>query len=182
MPEDVSIFELIKWSPLHLLLVLAIVQRLSELRVSKRNDRKLREKGAIEFGKDHYPAIVALHTLWFVVMIAEIVVLSRPVNPFWPVLVPIWFAAQGLRYWTLRTLGDRWTTRVLVLQGETPITGGPFKYIRHPNYLAVIVEILVLPLIFSCYITAVTFSLVNAILLTIRIRTEGRAWRTTGGE
>ncbi|MCE2504700.1 MAG: hypothetical protein J4G05_11695 [Chlorobi bacterium] len=182
MPDTVSIFSLIKWSPLHVLIPLAILQRLWELRISKRNDRRLRAEGAIEFGKDHYPAIVVLHTLWFAAMIAEIVLLSRPVNPFWPVLLPAWLFAQGLRYWTLRTLGSRWTTRVLVLLGERLIVTGPFKYIRHPNYLAIVVEILVLPLVFSCYVTAITFSLVNAVLLWIRIRTEERAWRELGRE
>ena len=180
MPEQITLFSLIKWSPLHILIPLAILQRISELRVAKRNERGLRERGAIEFGKDHYPAIVTMHTLWFIFMIAEIIILSRPINPFWPVLLPIWLGAQGLRYWTLRTLGTRWTTRVFVVPGETPVTGGPFRYLRHPNYLAVVIEILVLPLIFSCYITAITFSLINGLLLWIRIRAEERGWREVG--
>ena len=177
MPEETTIFSLILWSLLHLLIPLAILQRLSELRIAKRNETALRKRGAVEYGRDHYPAIVTMHTFWFIVMIAEIIILSRPVNPFWQVLLPVWLGAQGLRYWTLRTLGERWTTRVLVIPGEKPVTGGPFRYLRHPNYLAVVVEILVLPLIFSCYVTAITFSLVNAVMLRIRIRTEERGWR-----
>lgn len=178
MPESVSLFSLIQWSPLHLLIVLVILQRLWELRIAKRNEKQLRDKGAVEFGRDHYPAIVALHTLWFVGILVEIVLLSRPINPFWIGLVAIFVGAQWLRYTTIRTLGNRWTTRVLVLPGEQPITTGPFKYLRHPNYAAVITEILVFPLIFSCYVTAISFSLVNAVLLTIRIRTEERAWKS----
>ena len=180
MPDNVTLFSLIQWSLLHLIIPLAILQRLVELQRAKRNGRKLRGRGAVEFGRDHYPAIVTMHTFWFVVMIAEIILLSRPINPFWPVLLPIWLGAQGLRYWTLRTLGERWTTRVFVLPGEKPVTGRPFNYLRHPNYVAVVVEILVLPLIFGCYITAIVFSLVNAVLLWIRIRAEERGWREVG--
>ena len=180
MPDNVTLFSLIQWSLLHLIIPLAILQRLVELQRAKRNGRKLRGRGAVEFGRDHYPAIVTMHTFWFVEMIAEIILLSRPINPFWPVLLPIWLGAQGLRYWTLRTLGERWTTRVFVLPGEKPVTGGPFNYLRHPNYVAVVVEILVLPLIFGCYITAIVFSLVNAVLLWIRIRAEERGWREVG--
>ncbi len=181
MPDDVSLFSLVRWSPLHLLIPLVILQRLWELRIAKRNEKGLRRRGAIEFGRNHYPAIVTLHTLWFVAVIAEIILLSRPANPFWPGLVAIFLAAQWLRYTTIRTLGGRWTTRILVLPDEKPVTAGPFRYLRHPNYTAVITEILVFPLIFSCYITAITFSLVNAVLLTIRIRAEERAWRETAG-
>lgn len=176
MPEDVSLFSLVDWSPLHLVLPLVIAQRIGELRVARRNQKKLVERGAVEVGSGHYPAIVALHSLWFVAMIAEIIVLSRVINPFWIGLLLIFLCAQGLRYWTIRTLGERWTTRVYVIPGEKPVTGGPFRYLRHPNYVAVVTELLVLPLIFSCYVTAVAFSLVNAVLLTIRIRTEERAW------
>lgn len=178
MPESVSLFSLIQWSPLHVLIVLVILQRLWELRIAKRNEKQLRDRGAVEFGRDHYPAIVALHTLWFVGILVEIVLLSRPINPFWIGLLTIFVGAQWLRYTTIRTLGSRWTTRILVLPGEQPITTGPFKYLRHPNYAAVITEILVFPLIFSCYVTAISFSLVNAVLLTIRIRTEERAWKS----
>lgn len=182
MPDDVTLWSLIRWSPLHALIPLVIVQRIWELRIAKRNQARLKAAGAVEFGSAHYPAIVALHTLWFVSIIAEIYFLSRPVNPFWIGLLVAFLAAQGLRYWTIRTLGERWTTRVFVLPGERPVTGGPFRYLSHPNYLAVVAELLVFPLLFSCYITAVTFSLVNAIVLTVRIRTERRAWLELGAE
>lgn len=180
MPDDVSLFSLIRWSPLHLLIPLVVIQRIMELRIARRNERQLRDRGAVEYGRDHYPAIVALHTLWFVAMIAEIVILSRPINPFWIGLLAIFLGAQGLRYLTIKALGGRWTTRILVLPGEKPVRTGPYKYLRHPNYLAVVTEILVLPLLFSCYITAITFSLINAILLAIRIRTEEQAWKSAG--
>ncbi len=177
MPEEISLLSLVQWSPLYLLVPLVILQRLWELRIAKRNQKQLTKQGAVEVGRDHYPAIVTLHTLWFVAMIAEIVLLLRPINPFWIGLLIIFLGAQALRYWTIRTLGKRWTTRVFVLPGEKPVTAGPFRYLRHPNYLAVVTELLVLPLLFSCYITAITFSIVNGVLLTIRIRTEEKAWK-----
>ena len=177
MPDETSLFSLVHWSPLHLLIPLVILQRIWELRIAKRNQKQLAQKGAVEVGRGHYPAIVTMHTLWFVSMIAEIMFLLRPISPFWIGLLIIFLGAQGLRYWTIRTLGNRWTTRVFVLPGEKPVTSGPFRYLRHPNYLAVVTEFLVLPLLFGCYVTAITFSVVNGILLSIRIRAEEKAWK-----
>ena len=134
-------------------------------------------RGAVEVGAEHYGQIIALHVMWFIGMIVEIVILSRPVSPFWPALLVIFLLAQALRFWTMRTLGDRWTTRVLVLPRTKPITSGPFRLLRHPNYIAVIVELLVLPLIFSAYVTAVTASIINAFLLRRRIKVEEKAMR-----
>lgn len=160
----------IEW--LHLLIPLVILQRLGELVLAKRNERWLRAQGAVEVGADHYPAIVALHTLWLAGMIVEIIFLARELSPFSLPLLLIFLAAQGLRYWTIRTLGRRWTTRIMVLPGAPLVTSGPFRYIRHPNYLAVIIEILIFPMIFGAYVTAITASIVNALLLRIRIRAE----------
>lgn len=167
---------LVDWSWLHLLIPLTILQRISELPRSKANERRLRAAGAVEFGADHYPAIVAMHALWFVVMIVELLWIPRQINPFWPVLLPTWIAVEALRFWTLATLGRRWTTRVLVLPGEKPVTTGPFAFVRHPNYLVVAAEILLVPLILGCWITAVTFTIANGVLLGVRIRIEERAW------
>ena len=169
-----SFFDLIDWSPLHLLIPLLIMQRLGELVLAKRNERWLRAQGAVEVGADHYPMIVALHTLWLAGTIAEIIFLSRQLSPFWLPLLALFLIAQALRYWTIRTLGRRWTTRIIVLPGEPLVTSGPFRFLRHPNYLAVIVEILIFPMIFSAYVTAITASIINALLLRIRIRAEER--------
>jgi methyltransferase len=149
-----------------------IIQRVGELVLARRNERWLRAQGAVEVGADHYPAIVALHTLWLAGMIAEIIFLSRQLSPFYLPLLLIFLAAQGLRYWTIRTLGRRWTTRILVLPGAPLVASGPFRYLRHPNYLAVAIEILTLPMIFGALVTGVTASIVNAVLLRIRIRAE----------
>lgn len=169
--------ELFRFHPLHLLLVATVIQRLAELVRARKNERRLRSEGAVEFGAAHYPAIVVLHTLWIVAMIAEAIWIPRTISPFWIPLLVTWLAAQALRIWTLRTLGDRWTTRVFYLPGEEPVKSGPYRYLRHPNYVVVIVEIAVLPLIFGCLITAVTFSIVNGVVLAIRIRSEERAWK-----
>ena len=167
-----NFFDRLDFSPIHLLIPLVILQRLGELVLARRNETWLRSQGAVEVGADHYPAIVALHTLWLVGMICEIVLLGRQTSPFALPLVLIFLAAQGLRYWTIRTLGRRWTTRILVLPGAPLVASGPFRYVRHPNYLAVIIELLIFPMIFSAYITAITASIVNALLLRIRIRAE----------
>lgn len=157
-----------------------MAQRIWELRLASRNERKLRAGGAVEIGGGHYGAIVTLHTLWFVGMIVEIIWLTRPVNPFWYAILPIFLAAQGLRYWTIRSLGDRWSTRILIVPGARAIVRGPYRFLRHPNYLAVVVELLTLPLIFSAYVTAITVALLNLGLLRIRIRAEEKGWKEIG--
>jgi methyltransferase len=131
-------------------------------------------------GENHYAAIVALHTVWFLGMIGEVVILTRPINPFWPALLLVVLLAQGLRYWAIRSLGPRWSTRVLVLPKERAVVRGPYKYLRHPNYVAVVIELLFLPMIFSAYLTAITAILINLYLLRIRIRDEERALREMG--
>jgi methyltransferase len=173
--QQYSFFDLVDWSPLHLLIPLVIVQRLWELRLARRHQRALQARGAVEVGAEGYPQIVTLHVLWFVGMVLEIFFLSRQINSFWPIPLALFLLAQGLRIWTIRTLGERWTTRVLVLPKTPPVTGGPFRFLRHPNYTAVAVELLVFPLIFSCYVTAFTVSIINAFLLRKRIRIEEKA-------
>ncbi|MDB5034218.1 MAG: isoprenylcysteine carboxyl methyltransferase [Chlorobi bacterium] len=180
MPDDFSLFSLIKWSPLDLLIPIVIIQRIAELRLAKRNERALLKEGAVEAGANHYGAIVALHTLWFIGMIAEIVVLSRPINPFWPVLLLIVILAQWLRYSAIRSLGRFWNTKILVLPGARVVARGPYRFLKHPNYIAVMIELLVLPLIFSCYVTAITASILNVAILMIRIRAEEKALRELG--
>jgi methyltransferase len=180
MPDSISLFELVNWSPLHLLIPLMILQRIWELRLAKRHEKALRARGAVEAGAPHYPQIVALHVLWFIGICAEIFFLSRQINPFWPALLLIALLAQVLRYWTIRTLGERWTTRVLVVPGAKAVTGGPFKLVRHPNYVAVMFELFFFPLIFGAYVTAITVSIINAFLLRKRIVVEEKALKEIG--
>ncbi|MBS1913205.1 MAG: hypothetical protein JST22_14550 [Bacteroidetes bacterium] len=184
VPEETSslsyLLSIAQWSPLHAVILLVIAQRILELRLSKRNEKRLRERGAVEVGADHYPAIVTLHVLWFAGMIVEVVLLTRSINPFWPALLAILLLAQWLRYWAIRSLGPSWTTRVLVVPKSRPVTNGPYRYLRHPNYIVVATELFVLPVMFGAYVTAVTVTIINAILLLIRIRAENRAWRAIG--
>lgn len=164
-----------------LLVLLVAVQRLVELAVSKRHERSLRARGAAEAGAGHYPVMVALHTLFLLSCVVEVWWLDRPFVPWlgWTALAVL-VAAQGLRYWTISTLGERWTTRVLVPPGEPLVAGGPFRYLRHPNYLAVALEIAALPLVHGAWLTAVVFSLANALLLRVRIGVEERALAAGG--
>lgn len=155
---------------------LVIVQRLAELAVSSRNVRRLQARGGIEFGAGHYPWMVALHVAFLASCVAEPWLLDRPIHPRLAISMLIVLAVgMAVRAWTLATLGDRWTTRVIVVPGEVPVTGGPFRFLRHPNYLAVVLEIAAIPLIHTAWLTATVFSALNAVMLRIRIPTEERA-------
>jgi methyltransferase len=154
------------------LVVLALVtlQRIGELLLARRNTARLRAQGAVEVGAGHYPVIVALHAAWLIGLWA--LAWNAPLNL--PLLV-VFLVLQGLRLWVLASLGPRWTTRILVLPGEPLVRTGPYRFLRHPNYVVVVAEIAVLPLAFGLVWYAVVFSALNAILLTIRIRAEDRA-------
>jgi methyltransferase len=158
-------------------LVLAVAaERAVELLVSSRNARRLRRRGAVEAGRGHYPAMVAFHAALLVACAAEPALLPGP----WPAPVALSagaavLLAQGLRWWAVATLGGRWTTRVLVLPGAPPVRSGPYRWLRHPNYLAVAVEVLCLPLATGAWRTALVATVLDAVLLRVRIRAEERA-------
>ena len=134
------------------------------------------ELGGREFGEKHYPAIIVMHTTFFASLVVEFYFRGAPLAPFWEIPFILFALGQVLRFWTRRTMGDRWTTRILVIQGERLIARGPFRYIQHPIYLAVVFELFSLPLIFGLYATCVVFTVWNALmLLTIRIPAEARA-------
>lgn len=147
--------------------------RLFELRVAKRNLRDLLTRGGVEVAPEHYRWMVLLHTLFLVACPLEVWLLDRPFLPWLGIpMLLLAVLAAGLRLWVIRTLEGRWTTRIVVLPRVTPVTGGPYRFLRHPNYLAVITEIFALPLIHSAWLTAAVFSLLNAWLLRVRIRAE----------
>ncbi len=154
----------------YVIMALVTLQRLAELIIAQRNTRALLAQGAIEIGRKHYPVMVALHAAWLIVLWATVG--GRPVNlP----LLGLFVVLQGLRIWVLATLGGRWTTRIIMLPGAPLVTGGPFRFLRHPNYTVVIGEIAVLPLAFGLIGVAVAFSLLNAAMLWVRIGSESRA-------
>lgn len=143
------------------------LQRLSELVIARANTRTLIAQGAVEYGRSHYPVMVLLHGSWLVVLWA--MVGGRPVNML---LLAIFAVLQALRIWVLFTLGRRWTTRIIVLPGKPLVLGGPFRFLRHPNYTVVTAEIAVLPLVFGLVWVAVLFTMLNAAMLWVRIRAE----------
>ncbi len=157
------------------------VQRLLELRYSRGNERRLRAKGAVERGREHYPAMVAIHVLWLASTLVE--GLSRgPVPPgWWPVPLALFLLVQPLRYWAIFALGESWNVRVLFVPGRKPVVRGPYRLFPHPNYLVVAVEVLTLPLVFGAWVTALVFSALNAVFLYVRIRAENRALRELSG-
>jgi methyltransferase len=159
------------------LLVAAVAaERVGELIVARRNERWSLARGAIEAGRGHYPAMVALHIGLLAGCPLEVWLADRPFLPAlaWP-MVTVLAGAQALRWWCIVTLGPRWNTRVIVVPGLPLVAGGPYRVLRHPNYVAVVAEGVALPLVHTAWVTAVVFSLVNAAVLTVRIRCENRA-------
>ena len=155
------------------LMVIIAIQRVWELGVSTRHLRALKVRGAIEVGTSHYPWMVALHAAFLVSCVVEVWLLHRPWRPVLAGLaVLILGAALALRWWTLATLGERWTTRVLVVPGEELVSSGPYRWLRHPNYLVVVMEIAAIPMIHCAWLTAVVFTIANLVLLRQRIRVE----------
>lgn len=158
------------------LVVLVGIERCAELAVARRNARIARSRGAVEFGRRHYPLIVLLHSGLLAGAVAE-VWLRRPIVPVGvaAALLLVLLAAQLLRWWCIATLGPQWNTRVLVIPGARRVRHGPYGWLPHPNYLAVVGEGAALPLIGGAWITAVVFSVSNLVLLGQRIRVENRA-------
>lgn len=153
------------------------VQRLAELIWARRNTARLRAAGGVEFGAVHYPLMVALHAFWLLGL--WLAGHGRPVDPAW---LAVFIVLQLGRLWVLVSLGSRWTTRVIVLPGATPVAGGPYRWFRHPNYWVVVLEIAVVPLALGLPVFALVFSLANVALLMVRIRVENRAlaWAQQG--
>jgi methyltransferase len=161
----------------YLLLIGAVaVERLVELVVSQRNLKWSRAHGGVAFGDGHYPFMVVLHLGLLVGCVAEPLLLDRPFIPAlgWPMLA-IAVAAQVLRWWCITTLGRQWNTRVVVVPGATRVTGGPYRWIPHPNYVAVVVEGFALPLVHTAWLTALVFTVLNAGLMYTRIKVENAA-------
>jgi methyltransferase len=156
-------------------------QRLLELLYSRRNERRLRACGAVERGGGHYPVMVAVHTLWLASTLVEGLQRGPEIPAWWPVPLAVFLLVQPLRYWAILSLGENWNTRILVVPGGKLVRSGPYRYFPHPNYVVVVVEVLTFPLIFGAWITAVVFTLLNAALLYVRIRTENRALKEFAG-
>lgn len=161
----------------YVVLVLAVaVQRLAEVRISHRHVRALKARGAVEHAAHQMPVMVALHGLWLISCLTEPLLVERRVVPLISAAaLAFLLAGQALRWWARRALGPRWTVPIITLPGAPRVTTGPFRYLNHPNYLGVVVEIAALPLVHSAYVTAGVFTLANALLLAWRIAAENRA-------
>lgn len=158
--------------------VVALVglERIAELIVSQRNAAWSLRQGGVETGRGHYPVMVVLHLGLLVGALVEAWV-RRPEVPAalaWTMIV-ILVLAQGLRWWCIASLGHQWNTRVIIVPGMAPVRSGPYRWLAHPNYVAVVVEGIALPLVHASWITALVFTVANAVLLTVRIRVENRA-------
>jgi methyltransferase len=149
---------------------LVTLQRLAELAIARRNTRALLAKGAVEHAPGHYPLIVALHAAWLGALWW-----LAPGQPISLPLLGLFVLVEVARIWVLRSLGPRWTTRIIVVPGEKLVARGPYRFVDHPNYLVVTAEVALLPLVFGLWGVALLFSLLNAAILTVRIRAENRA-------
>ena len=157
-----------------LFITFLIAQRLTELYISRRNEKWLLSKGAVEYGRGHYPYIVALHTLFIVSLIAEYYWTGG--RPMSYLFLSLFILLLAFKYWVLSSLGTYWNTRIYRVPGSGPVKKGPYKLFKHPNYADVVCEIAIIPLVFHLYYTAVVFSVLNAVMLTVRIRTENKVW------
>jgi methyltransferase len=167
---------MVSWAAYLALLGAIALERLYELRLSARNARWAFERGAREVGRRHYRAMTVLHSAFFVACALEVLVWRRPFPGALGVLaLLVSLGAMALRYWAIATLGARWNTRIIVLPRAAPVTEGPCRFLRHPNYVAVVLELLFVPLIHGAYATAVLFTVANAAILFVRIRAEERA-------
>ena len=153
-----------------LILGAVTLQRASELFVARHNTRKLMARGAVEVARGHYPLIVMVHAAWLISL--WVFGRQQPVNI---VALGGYFVLQGFRVWVLRTLGPRWTTRIIVLPKQPLVSAGPYRFLSHPNYAVVAGEIAMLPLVLNLPLLAIIFTILNTAILAIRIRAENRA-------
>ncbi|SFI88394.1 isoprenylcysteine carboxyl methyltransferase family protein [Thermoflavimicrobium dichotomicum] len=161
-------FEYVLW--------LVVIQRCVELLLAKKNAAWIKEQGGYEIGRKHYPLLVAVHVLFFAGMLLEKEILHAASPSWWWLPFLGFMLAQGLRWWCIHSLGPYWNTRIWVVPGHVPLAKGPYRYLRHPNYVAVIIEFVTLPLAMGAYLTAWIASIINLVLLLfVRIPAEERA-------
>lgn len=165
-----------------LLVAVVVVARLVELGVARRHLVWARQHGGVEYGAGHYPVMVLLHTGLLVGCLVEVLVFDAPFVPaLAATMLVLLVAAHALRWWCIRSLGRQWNTRVVVVPGLPLVSRGPYRFLRHPNYVAVVAEGLALPLVHGAWVTAAVFTVCNAALLVVRIRVEERALADVAG-
>jgi methyltransferase len=151
-----------------------ILQRLSELFIAKRNEQWLLQQGAVEYGQAHYPFMIAMHTLFVISIIIEYFL--RSYTPISWLFLTLFLLVLSFKFWALSSLGKYWNTKIYRIPNVYPVKKGPYRFLKHPNYLEVVLEIAIIPLIFHLYYTAVIFTVLNAVMLTVRIKEENRVW------
>ena len=161
-------------------ILLIIIQRITEMRISKRNEKILLQKGAIEFGKSHFKFLIILHALFFVSMVIEYSLRAKIIELTLYNIILFSFVVilQAFRFSTIKSLGIYWTIRIFRVPGEPLIKTGLYKYLKHPIYIIVILEIIIIPLVFNLYLTSIIFTVLNLIAITVRITVENKALNT----
>ncbi|RLQ95154.1 isoprenylcysteine carboxyl methyltransferase family protein [Falsibacillus albus] len=159
----------------YVMLSVIAFQRIFELIIARRNEKYLKAKGAIEFGKGHYRFMVLIHVLFFVSMMTEVDLGAKFSSPLLPYLFTMFLFTQAARIWAISSLGEYWNTKIIVLPEAKVPKKGPYKLMRHPNYLIVTLELLLIPMMFHAYFTLFAFTVLNALILSIRIPIEEKA-------
>lgn len=154
-----------------------ILLRIGELRLARENEKWLLQHGAVEYGRKHYPLIVMLHVFFFISLIAEYLIVEPTFYSLF--LLSLFFVFLAFKVWVILSLGKFWNTKIYRIPNFPLIKKGPYKYFKHPNYIIVIAEIAIIPLIFHLYYTAVIFTVLNGIMLAVRIKEENKALRIT---
>lgn len=162
-----------------ILFAFVVVQRLTELVIARRNERWMKARGGIEMGHAHYKWMVCVHVLFLISLLVEVQVFGARSAAWWWAPLAVFVAAQVMRFWALFSLGPYWNTKIIVVAGADVIAKGPYRFLRHPNYVIVAAEILTLPLIFQAYVTAVVFTFLNIVVMRIRIPVEEKALSET---
>lgn len=162
----------------YLFFAVIVFQRLAELIIARRNEKWMKRNGAVEFGQDHYGMVVSMHLLFFVSFLFEVVIFRNTLSTYWIWLLPVFLITQFVRMWALSSLGKYWNTKIIVLPNANVVRKGPYRYIKHPNYVIVTLELIVIPLMFEAYITAAVFTVLNIAMLSIRIPAEEQALKT----
>ncbi|MFJ7754064.1 isoprenylcysteine carboxyl methyltransferase family protein [Peribacillus muralis] len=156
-------------------IVLIAIQRLVELYIAKQNEKQLKVAGAVEYGESHYRWMVLMHVSFFVVLILEVLALERNVSALWPIWLTLFLVAQSGRIWVISSLGKHWNTKIIVVPDAEVVIKGPYKFFKHPNYIIVATEIIVISLLFNAFFTAILFTILNAWMMAVRIPLEEKA-------
>lgn len=161
-----------------ILITFVIAQRLIELIIAKKNEAWILQEGGYEVGAAHYPLMVFMHSAFFITLLVEVILFERSISVLWIFFLLLFLLMQVGRFWCLYTLGKLWNTKIMILPSVSVVKKGPYRFLKHPNYVIVSIEILILPLLFNAYFTAIVFTLLNAWMLSVRIPIEERALKS----